>query len=189
MRETRALFARESDPERRWTSLGPILAELLADPAVVAASKTWPECRMVEGRIENLLFYEDPDYKFVINGLVLSDPAGGAGRVHDHGHIYTLYGCSTAISASSATNASTTAPSRIGPRFARRRDTACGPGEIDLVRPFEIHSEDSVGERAVAVIIRSELSGGFLQGRYELATNRYWQGFGPRQKPLAFFPN
>lgn len=187
--DTRALFARENDPERRWTSLGPILAELLADPAVVAASKAWPECRFVEGRIENLLFYEDPDYKFVINGLVLSDPAGGAGRVHDHGHIYTLYGLLDGHQRIERYERLDDRSTADRAEIRKTSDTACGPGEIDLVRPFEIHSEDSVGERAVAVIIRSEVSGGFLQGRYELATNRYWQGFGPRQKPLAFFPN
>ena len=49
------------------------------------------------------------------------------------------------------------------------------------MRPYEIHSEDTIGERAVAVIIRSEKSGSFNQGRYEPDTNRYWQGFGPRQ--------
>ena len=30
--KTRALFAEEADPEKRWTALEPILAELLADP-------------------------------------------------------------------------------------------------------------------------------------------------------------
>jgi hypothetical protein len=102
--ETRALFARESDVEKRWTSLDPILAKLLADPHVQDAGRSWPECRV-----------------------------------------------------------------------------------IDLVRPYEIHSEDTMGERAVAVIIRSELSGGFMQGRYKPDTNGYWQGLGPRQTRLPFF--
>ena len=68
-----------------------------------------------------------------------------------------------------------------------RRHTGCGPGGIDLVRPFEIHSEDTLGERAVAVIVRSELSGGFMQGRYQPETNGYWQGLGPRQTRLPFY--
>jgi len=41
--KTRELFAREPDPERRWTALSPILAELLADPEVIEASKRWPD--------------------------------------------------------------------------------------------------------------------------------------------------
>ena len=85
-------------------------------------------------------------------------------------HIYTR---STACSdgngsVSSGTSASTTARSR--PDYAEIKgtvDSLCGPGEIDLVRPYEIHREVNTGERAVAVIIRSEKSGGFNQGRYE----------------------
>lgn len=187
--DTRALFAREAEPERRWTSLEPMLAALLADPAVVAASKTWPECRVVDGRIENLLFYEDPDYGFVINGLVLdgSDRAG-ATRVHDHGHIYTLYGL---LDGRQKIQRYERTDDRSRADYAAIRqtsDTLCGPGEIDLVRPYEIHSEDTLNARSVAVIIRSERSGGFMQGRYDTETFVYWQGFGPRQKPMPFYP-
>jgi len=39
VRKTRALFAQESDLDKRWNALRPILAELLADPEVIAASK------------------------------------------------------------------------------------------------------------------------------------------------------
>src|SRR5215831_10687953 len=44
VRKTRALFAQEPDLDKRWNSLRPILAELLADPEVIAASKQWPDC-------------------------------------------------------------------------------------------------------------------------------------------------
>jgi hypothetical protein len=63
-----------------------------------------------------------------------------------------------------------------------------GPGEIDLVKPYEIHTEISVGDRTVAVIIRSQKSGGFNQGRYDPATNRYWESLGPRQTPVEMLP-
>src|SRR3954468_6235013 len=68
--KTRALFAREPDVEKRWTALSPILAELLADPSVIAASRRWPASERTGGRGENLLFYEDPDYGFAVNGLI-----------------------------------------------------------------------------------------------------------------------
>jgi hypothetical protein len=185
----RALFARTANPEERWTALDPLLAELLADPAVTEASKTWPQSRVVEGRIENLLFYEDPDYGFVINGLVLDgSDAGGATRVHDHGHIYTLYGL---LDGRQKIQRYERTDDRSRADFAAIRqtsDTLCGPGEIDLVRPYEIHSEDTMNARSVAVIIRSERSGGFMQGRYNTQTFAYWEGFGPRQKPLPFYP-
>jgi hypothetical protein len=53
------------------------------------------------------------------------------------------------------------------------------------VRPYEIHVERNYDERSVAVIIRSEKSGGFLQGRYDKETGHYWQGYGPRQTPAT----
>ena len=63
------------------------------------------------------------------------------------------------------------------------------PGEIDLVGPYEIHTENTVGERTVAVIIRSEKSGGFNQGRYIPETNQYYESLGPRQTPVEMFPS
>ena len=73
VRKTRDLFAKEPDLDKRWNALRPILAELLADPEVVEASKHWPDCVPAGGRAENLLFYEDPDYGFAINGLTKGD--------------------------------------------------------------------------------------------------------------------
>ena len=91
--QTRELFAREPEPEKRWTLLSPILAELLADPTTIAASKKWPDCQFVNNRVQNLMFYEDPDYKFIINGLVVNQTGyGSKTRIHDHGRVYTLYG-------------------------------------------------------------------------------------------------
>ena len=42
--ECEEIFSEEPDPEERWTALKPVLAELLADPEVIAASKQWPDC-------------------------------------------------------------------------------------------------------------------------------------------------
>src|SRR5437899_12138079 len=93
VRKTRDLFAKEPDLDKRWNALRPILAELLADPEVVEAAKHWPDCVPADGRAENLLFYEVPDYGFAINGLTKGDARQGQrARIHDHAHIYTLYG-------------------------------------------------------------------------------------------------
>ena len=64
---------------------------------------------------------------------------------------------------------------------------AVQPGDVDLVGPYEIHAERSLGEETIAIIVRSEKSGGFLQGRYTVDTGEYWQGYGPRQTPVALF--
>ena len=189
VRKTRELFAKESDPERRWAQLTPILAELLADLEVVEASKSWPDCVPQDGRAENLLFYEDPDFGFAINGLVKGDVRQGArARIHDHAHIYTLYGV---LDGHERVERYERLDDRSTPGYAEIRKSAdvhVGPGEIDLVRPYEVHTEITVGERTVAVIIRSQRGGDFNQGRYNPDTNEYWESLGPRQTRCEMVP-
>jgi predicted metal-dependent enzyme (double-stranded beta helix superfamily) len=188
VRKTRALFANEPDPEKRWASLSPVLAEFLADPAVVEASSNWPECVARDGRAENLLFYEDRDFGFAVNGLTKGPSRFGVlPRIHDHAHIYTLYGV---LDGHERIERYERLDDRTKPDYAEIRQTAdmhVGPGEIDLVKPYEIHREITVGESTVAIIIRSEKGGGFNQGRYDPETNRYWESLGPRQTPVDMF--
>ena len=192
--DTRELFSKESDPERRWELLAPILAKLLADPDVILASKNWPECVPADGRAENLIFYEDPEYGFAVNGLTKAEgriaweQAQTRVHLHDHAHIYTLYGV---LDGHERIERAVRVDDGSKPDYAEIRRTSeslVGPGEIDLVRPYEIHREVSVGERAVAIIIRSQKSGGFMQGRYDPESNRYWEGLGPRQTPCEMLP-
>ncbi len=189
VRRTRELFAREPDLDARWTALTPILAELLADPEVLEASKRWPDCVPSDGRAENLLFYEDPEYGFAINGLTKGDARQGArARIHDHAHIYTLYGV---LDGRERVERYERLDDRSRPDYAEIRksvDVLVGPGEIDLVRPYEIHTEVTVGERTVAVIIRSQKGGGFNQGRYDPETNAYYESLGPHQTPCEMLP-
>ncbi|MFB3061379.1 MAG: hypothetical protein ACE10C_08435, partial [Candidatus Binatia bacterium] len=80
---------------------------------------------------------------------------------------------------------------RSKPNYAKIKKTTSTlvtPGKIDLVKPYEIHAEVTVGERTVAVIIRSEKSGGFNQGRYNLETSEYFESLGPRQTPVEMLP-
>jgi len=190
IRKTRELFARERDPEQRWTQLKPILAELLADPEVVEASRSWPDCVPQDGRAENLLFYEDPDFGFAINGLTKGEARqGGRGsRIHDHAHIYTLYGV---LDGHERIERYERLDDGSKPNYAEIRKTVdvhVGPGEIDLVRPYEIHRELTVGERTVAVIIRSQKGGDFNQGRYDPETKEYFESPGPRQTAVEMLP-
>ena len=54
IRKTRELFAKETDLDKRWNALRPILAELLADPKM--PFKERPDCVPANGRAENLLY-------------------------------------------------------------------------------------------------------------------------------------
>lgn len=187
--ETRAWFAAEADAELRWTGLTPVLGRLLADPGVRAAAKEWPYCGRVDGRATNLLFYEDPDFGFAINGLTKTGAArDGVTTVHDHAHIYTLYGV---LEGHERVERYERVDDRSRAEYAeleRTADVLVGPGEIDLVRPYEIHTEVTVGERTVAIIVRSQKGGDFLQGRYDLRTHQAIQVLGPRQVPCEMIP-
>lgn len=179
----RRLFAAEPSAETRWRQMSPLLQELLADPSVVGQSRNWPHCSQGQ-RAENLLFYEDPDYKFVINGLVKAP--GSRTQIHDHGHNWTLYGV---LDGHETIERYERLDDGSKPDYADIRQTVSvkvGPGKVDLVRPYEIHAEESGAERTVAIIVRAEKAGGFLQGRYDPEAKKYWQGYGPTQIPYEW---
>jgi predicted metal-dependent enzyme (double-stranded beta helix superfamily) len=160
----------------------PILQEWLSDPAVMEQSKHWPNCSQSD-RAENLLFYEDPDYKFVINGLIKAPKSRT--QIHDHAHNWTLYGV---LDGHETIERYERLDDGSKPDHAEIRQTEkvkVAPGKVDLVPPYQIHAEESGEERTVAIIIRAERAGGFLQGRYDPATKKYWQGYGPKQLPYA----
>src|SRR6266542_105965 len=190
VRKTRALFAKETDLDKRWNSLRPILAELLADPDVIAASKQWPDCVPADGRAENLLFYEDPDYGFAINGLTKggSRQAGERTRIHDHGHIYTLYGVLSGRARVERYERTDDGSKPDYRPIRRTNDVLVESGDIDLVKPYEVHAEVTVGQRTVALIIRSKKAGEHMQGRYDIETGEYYESVGPRQTPAEFYP-
>ncbi|MBI1997745.1 MAG: hypothetical protein HYU31_04755 [Deltaproteobacteria bacterium] len=178
---TRRLHAEESDPRKRWEKMTPLLQELLADPSVKEQSMKWPDCSQGGERAENLLFYEDPDYRFVINGLIKAPHSRT--QIHDHAHNWTLYGV---LDGTETIMRYERVDDRSKPDYAEIRGVSklrAGPGEVDLVRPWEIHAEASGDERTVAIIVRAEKAGGFLQGRYDPVNKKYWQGYGPKQLP------
>lgn len=176
----RKLHAEENDPAMRWQKMTPLLQELLAAPSIREQSKSWPTCSQAD-RAQNLLFYEDPNYRFVINGLIKAPKSRT--QIHDHAHNWTLYGV---LDGNETIERYERVDDGTKPDYAEIRktvDVKVGPGKIDLVPPYEIHAEESGDERTVAIIIRAEKAGSFLQGRYDPATKKYWQGYGPEQIP------
>ena len=177
----RQVCAEEPDPATRWQKMTPLLQDLLAESSVREQSKYWPDCSQSGERAENLLFYEDPDYKFVINGLIKAPHSRT--QIHDHAHNWTLYGV---LDGTETIERYERVDDRSKSDYAELRKSVnvkVGAGKIDLVPPYEIHAEESGDERTVAIIVRAEKAGGFLQGRYDPATNKYWQGYGPKQLP------
>src|SRR5687768_18351800 len=153
----RELFAQEKDPAERWKKMTPLLEALIGDRSIKEQSKDWPACRQGDERAQNLLFYEDPEYKFVINGLIKSPKTRT--QIHDHAHNWTLYGV---LDGTETIERYERVDDRSRPDYAEVRKTVnvkVGPQKIDLVPPYEIHAEESGDERTVAIIVRAEKAG------------------------------
>ena len=76
IQDLRAAWAEVPDMEARMKKGQQLLEALVKDEGLRQASKSWPS---TEGR-KNLLFYEDPDYGFAVNGVVRIP--GRKGSIH-----------------------------------------------------------------------------------------------------------
>ena len=178
IRDLRAAWAELPDTEARMKKGTDLLKALVRDASLREASKSWPS---TEGR-KNLLFYEDPDYQFAINGVVRVP--GRKGSIHDHAHAWTAYGI---VDGSETLERFQRVDdrSREGQAKLRLESVTEGtPGKVDLVPPFEIHAEQGGSGRSVALILRSErVAGKTTQGSYDLGKETIRQVDGPTQVP------
>lgn len=179
IQDLREIWAEHPDDETRMKKAHQLMeAELLPDPALREHCKSWPS---TEGR-KNLLFYTDPDYGFVINGVVRVP--GRTGSVHDHADAWVLYGL---LDGRETLERFERIDDRSKEDYAEVRLTSASEGragKADLVPPYDIHAEQGSDIRSVAVILRSRvLVGQVLQGRYDRETNEYYTGSGPEQIP------
>lgn len=153
----------ESMPgDDRWARCRELLEELLADADLQNHAKDWPVGGFDGKKVDNLLFYEDPDHGFVINGLIKNP--GGRAMIHDHGKAWTIYG--VLAGAENVVRYKEIAKPDGTPGFAEEHAVMCKPGDVDIVPPWEIHSEYAGDEKTIAVIVRSQRSGTFEQFRY-----------------------
>ena len=176
----RALWDEKLPDEDRWRAMGRLLPILLESPALRERARTWPAPAPESRRAQNLLFYEDPDYHFVINGLV-KRPHDDT-PIHDHAHTWTVYGVlsgSERVVRFKRIDDGSTSEATLEPID----DYVVAPGYIDVVPPGLLHAEYAGGERTVAVIVRSERVGGFPQNMVDAATRRVTQAPGPEQIP------
>ncbi len=182
----RDLHEHEPDESARWSQAAELLKAVLADPDLKAHAEGWPASPAklgLEGKHANLLFYEDPDYGFVINGLI-KKPAAKT-TVHDHGLSWTLYG--VVDGAESVLRFRRTDGGEPGdlPKRAEVEATETihvGAGHVDCIAPWEIHAEyNDEHARATAVIVRSQKSGTFVQNIFYQKDGTVEQYHGPQQ--------
>ena len=189
--EVRGLHANEVDETVRWNKAADRLKALLADPEVQAHAKSWPASPAklgLEGKHANLLFYEDPDYGFVIKGLI-KKPAAKT-TVHDHGRSWTLYGVvagTESVARFRRTDGGTPGDLPERAQVEATDTTHVGAGHVDCIAPWEIHAEyNDHSMPATAVIVRSQKSGTFIQNIFYETDNSVEQYHGPEQIPYHF---
>jgi predicted metal-dependent enzyme (double-stranded beta helix superfamily) len=174
----RAAWSELPDTDARMRKSTILLEELVKDPSLKHVSKSWPS---TEGR-KNLLFYEDPDYHFAINGVVRVP--GRKGSIHDHAHAWTAYGI---LDGTETLERFRRVDDRSKDGYAKLELESVTEGEagkVDLVPPFDIHAEQGGPTRSVAIILRSErVAGKTTQGSYDIEKQTVRQIDGPIQVP------
>ena len=182
--EVREIYARVDSVEERFEKIAPKLKELLTDEGLQEASTHWPfRNDPSQGYIENLLFYEDPDYGFVLNSL-LKKP-GESTPVHDHAHTWTLYGVLRGTEKVIRYQRNDDGSSDEHADLKQIAAHEVTPGYIDFVRPHEIHVEHTGSEPVVGVIFRDQRVGDFFQNYYDLQSGKIKKTKGPVQIPYA----
>jgi predicted metal-dependent enzyme (double-stranded beta helix superfamily) len=176
----RALFAQPLDDAERWRRVGGLMPLLLDDPELRASAGSWPTTQYGTAAT-NVLFYEDPEHKFVINGLI-KDPHA-ATPIHDHAHTWTAYG--VIEGSETVLRYAIAEGDRTGERVTLEpaSEYIVAPGYVDVVPPHEPHAETAGTERTVAVIVRSERVGSFPQNMYDLTTGSINRRPGPTSIP------
>jgi predicted metal-dependent enzyme (double-stranded beta helix superfamily) len=178
IQELRATWSELPDTEARMRKSTILLEELVKNPSLKHSSKSWPS---TEGR-KNLLFYEDSDYHFAINGVVRVP--GRKGSIHDHAHAWTAYGI---LDGTETLERFRRVDDRSKDGYAKLELESVTEGEagkVDLVPPFDIHAEQGGPARSVAIILRSDrVAGKTTQGSYDLEKMTIRQIDGPIQVP------
>lgn len=178
--DLRAIWATESENERRMAKAKPLLEQLVKDATLKAHSADWPS---TEGR-KNLLLYVDPVHHFVINAVVRMP--GRTGSVHDHADAWVLYGV---LDGSESLERFERVDDGSRPGYAEVRLSSVTngtQGKVDLVPPHCIHAEQGGPTRSVAIIVRSQRlgEGTVLQRRYDPKVNTVVEQYGPTQIPF-----
>jgi predicted metal-dependent enzyme (double-stranded beta helix superfamily) len=178
IQDLRAVWTDLPDMAARMKKARKLLEELVQDPSLREASKSWPS---TEGR-KNLLFYEDSDHGFAVNGVVRAP--GRKGSIHDHAHAWTAYGILDGSESLERFRRVDDGSQEGYAKLELESVTEGKPGKVDLVPPFDVHAEQGGPTRSVAVILRSErVAGKVLQGGYNMENNTYRQIEGPTNIP------
>ena len=176
----RRLYGADLSEPERWSRISDVLEAALADPELKAAARDWPKSHdRTNNRYTNLLFYEDPDFGFVVNGLVKDET--GRTPVHDHGHAWVAYG----LLEGAETVLRYRDPAGSTSVLEPDEEISLAVGEVDLVPPWTFHAEQAETQRTVAVMVRSARVGQFAHRRLNPDTGETYDHPGPHQVPYG----
>jgi len=172
----RALHAEKRGEEQHWAKVAELLGGLLRDQSFRAHSRQWPVCGY-----ENLVLHHDPDYGFVVNGLVRG--SHHTSPPHDHAHTWTVYGVLDGVEI--ITKFQRTDNGRDTGRAELRQveQFDARPGDVHVLAPGLIHTETNGEGRVVAIVVRSDKVGEVLQNAFDPATGAIKKITGPKQVP------
>ena len=184
----RELFKSGLEESKIWEQASIYLQEMLKDPLLKEHAESWPTSPAklgLDGKHANLLFYEDPDYRFVINALIKKSMAKTT--IHDHGKSWTLYGVVDGSEEVLRFNRIDGGKPGDLPSKAvveEYSSTTVGPGYVDFIKPWEIHAEYNRDKPTIAVIVRSQKCGTYIQNIFYKKNNSVEQYYGPDQIPF-----
>ena len=152
----RTLHSEKLRSEMLWARARGLLESLVQNRDFRNMTDDWPT-----GDGKQYVVYEDPDYGFVVDGLVRG--AYHVAPAHDHAHTWTVYGIVSGwermtryIRTDDGTNKKKAVLELVSSEI-------CHAGTVDVIPPWDIHTESNEDNRAVALSVRSETLGHFDQ--------------------------
>jgi predicted metal-dependent enzyme (double-stranded beta helix superfamily) len=167
----------------RWAKVGKRLPIMLDDRDLQLRAIDWPDTRTPEGKHTNLLFYEDPRHRFVINALVKWP--GAVTPVHDHAHTWTTYSVLSGSEQVMRYELEEEGPVGAVGKLRETGTYTVKPGFVDVVPPLMPHAETAGDARTVALIVRSERIGVFNHRMWRHTTREHFLAPGPAQVAFA----
>ncbi len=155
----RDLYTEKLDAAEHWARARDLLEVLVLNEEFQKMTDAWPT-----GDGKQYVIYEDPDYGFVIDGLVRG--SYHAAPAHDHAHTWTAYGIVTGWERMTRYIRMDDGTSKDRAEIKLVSSEICDAGTVDVIPPWEIHTESNDDNRAVALSVRSETLGHFDQNIY-----------------------
>ena len=169
--DMRMHFAKHLPETGHWTEVSALLKKLVADAGLRETSRGW---EAKKGR--EYILHHDPDYDFFVGALVRE--SDHIAPVHDHGPTWTIYGV---LDGQEITHVYDRLDDGKTPGYAEIKLSHkydAPTGHVDIVPPHVPHAEWCIGERSVAITVRTTKPGSYDQVLFNTETGESgtWRG-------------